>query len=237
MKALSPNWFSQGILDPEYKRYILLAYLQHVDEEYKQTKVFPVLQQLASNATAMKDFTERCEELSSSFPKEISGFDQAKGQLTYKSKVQDPELLMVINEILDYSIPKVEEKINQGKELYNSAESMIELEPLGILPIYKNEGYLITQNDANTPDNEVYRFKLSLIRAKNTSFKLETEFLKKTKRTIAHTFYQIKDKLIKDFNELPNPATFIAISKNKLPRESTFLPIAKRLLLKNLTQI
>ena len=33
---LSPEWFLEGTLDFEYKKYVLLAYLQHVSQEFAE---------------------------------------------------------------------------------------------------------------------------------------------------------------------------------------------------------
>ncbi len=233
MKTLNPNWFTEGILDAEYKRYILLAYLQEVEKEYKCSRIFPALQNLAINAKSMQDFKDQCESLSASFPKSLTGFDPKSGQLQYTASVNDPQLLAIINEIIDYSLPKIALKLQEGKEIYDTVENLIEIEPLGIIPIYKDEGYLFIQSDGET-HMDIYTYKISFLEEGKSDRILETTFLKRTKRTISNTFYGIKEKLIKEFQNLPIPATYVITSHLSFPKEATLLPVAKRLFVRKL---
>lgn len=41
MKTLSENWLTDGWIDFEYKKYILLACLQHVGGQFKEVKLDP----------------------------------------------------------------------------------------------------------------------------------------------------------------------------------------------------
>lgn len=233
MKTLNPYWFSEGLLDVEYKRYILLAYLQEVEKEYKQSKIFPALQNLAQNMTSMKEFKNKCDELSKSFPKTLSGLDINKLTLSYTPNIHDPELLEVMYEIIDFSLPKLEQKVQEGKEIYDNVERFIEIEPLGVIPIYKDEGYLFIQND-NDPNTDIYTYKVSFLEQGKINRVLQTQFLKNTTRSISNTYYSIKSTLIKEFQNLPNPATYLISSRLTLPKEATLLPVAKRLFIRTL---
>ena len=44
-KALKPHrsWLTEGVLDAEYKEYVLLAWLQKVKQDLKGTKLYPAL--------------------------------------------------------------------------------------------------------------------------------------------------------------------------------------------------
>lgn len=63
---------------------------------------------------------------------------------------------------------------------------------------------------------------------------LKTEFIEKSKKSFSNTFYSIKNRLIREFNHLPTPATFIISSALKLPKGAILLPVAKRLFLRKL---
>jgi len=236
MKTLNPYWFSEGLLDVEYKRYILLAYLQEVEKEYKQSKIFPALQNLAQNMSSMKEFREKCDELSNSFPKTLTGIDKDSLALAYTPNIHDPELLSVVYEIIDYSLPKLEEKVHQGKEIYDTVERFIEIEPLGVLPIYKDEGYLFLQNNSAS-ETDIYGYKISFLEHGKKGRVLQTEFIKNTTRSLSNTYYSIKNKLIKEFQSLPNPATYIISSSLSLPKEATLLPVAKRMFMRSLLSL
>lgn len=229
MKTLNPNWFAEGLIDTEYKKYILLAYLQEIEMEYKAAKLFPALNNVHEHIKCMKEFKDQCESLSAFFPKELTGIDSESGHLTYSSQVENPELLKIMNEIIEFSLPHLHEKLEQGKEIFNSVQNMIEIEPIGILPVYKDEGYFLL--NCQEPETEIYAFRISQLQDDNRCRILETKLLKKVKNSFSNTYYHIKEKLIKEFKELPNPATYLIQSQLKFPKESTLLPVAKRLFL------
>jgi len=229
MKTLNPNWFAEGLIDSEYKKYILLAFLQDIEKEYKESKIFPALKSVNETVKCMTDFREKCNSLSAYFPKNLTGIDESTGSLTYSAQVEDPELFSIMNQIIEYSLPKLEEKLEQGKEIFNCVQSMIEIEPIGVLPIYKDEGYFLI--NCNEPETEIYSFRISQIAGDSPYRILETQFLKQVKNSISNTYYTIKERLISEFQELPNPATYLIHSQLNFPKESTLLPVAKRLFL------
>ena len=51
--SLKENWFSDGWIDYELKKYTLLAYLKHVDEFFQDTKVYPFLSDLITHTTIL----------------------------------------------------------------------------------------------------------------------------------------------------------------------------------------
>ncbi len=229
MKTLNPNWFAEGLIDTEYKKYVLLAYLQEIEMEYKAAKIFPALHNLDENIKCMMEFREKCNSLSAFFPKELTGIDEKTGNLTYSAQVEDPDLLKIMNGIIEFSLPHLEEKLEQGKEIFNTVQSMIEIKPIGVLPIYKDEGYFLV--NCNEPETEIYAYRVSQLADDHRYRILETRFLKRVKNSISNTYYQIKNRLISEFNELPNPATYLIQSQLSYPKDSTLLPVAKRLFL------
>lgn len=233
MKTLKPYWFAEGLLDIEYKRYILLAYLQEVEIQYKHSKLFPSLQHLAMTMKSMLDFQAKCEELENQFPSEISSIDLNNKKIEYVPLFEDYSLLETVYEIINYSMPQVELKIEQGKEIYNSVEKLIEIEPVGVTPLYNDEGYFFLYSQIKN-ETDIFKYKMSFIDSGSQSRVLETNFLRKTKRSISNTFYAMKNSLIKEFSHLPNPATFLIKAELDFPKEETLLPIAKRIFMRRL---
>ena len=43
---LNRDWVTEGNLDVEYKKYLLLAYLQFVQQNFSQKKLYPPLSEL-----------------------------------------------------------------------------------------------------------------------------------------------------------------------------------------------
>lgn len=57
-QRLSDNWITTNHIDFEYKKYILLAYLQHVNDCFEETKLYPALSELVKhyrNLVALRD--------------------------------------------------------------------------------------------------------------------------------------------------------------------------------------
>ena len=42
MKDLDENWLTHGLIDIEYKKYIMMSYIQHVQDRFSDKKLYPV---------------------------------------------------------------------------------------------------------------------------------------------------------------------------------------------------
>ena len=49
MKKLSPDWITEKHIDFEYKKYVLLAYLQEVNMNFEKTHLYPFLADLVDH--------------------------------------------------------------------------------------------------------------------------------------------------------------------------------------------
>jgi hypothetical protein len=135
-----------------------------------------------------------------------------------------------LEDIIKYSLPKLKEYIDMGTKIYDVIEKNIVVEPVGITPIRKEEGYFFikTENDIY-----IYNYKLNhIISINNNLSVLETSLIKKTSLDITTTLETIKESLIIENDKIPNPAVYIINTKEQLPLMETILPISKRKLLK-----
>jgi hypothetical protein len=85
MKTLSANWITENLVDFEYKKYVLLGYLQQVKEHFKDKKLYPDLSDVIShykNLLALKNNTTSFKE---NIRKNVNGLDLEKMQLTYEN--------------------------------------------------------------------------------------------------------------------------------------------------------
>ncbi|MFD2202984.1 hypothetical protein [Shivajiella indica] len=234
MKTLSENWITEGWIDFEYKKYLLLAYLQHVDAQFKEVKLYPPLADLIHHYSKLQSFAEHKEKLKSSFPKMLQGPDLKEMKLNYKPLVIDDELMNQLEEIVQYSLPQFKKAIEDGKNIYDFLEQEMSIEPVGLSPLYQKEGYVFLSFDRSR-EIYVYRYKVSLFQNSVDSFKgIMMQLINKVRRTITQTFEQVKLDLIKTYKELPNPATFRINSPQIIPVQESFVPISKRLLLKTI---
>ena len=236
MEALKLNWITEGHLDFEYKKYLLLAYLQGCKKDFSEAKLYPPLSELVAHYRNLDDLKKDLEKMQQQFPKDLVGFDFEHRDLLYKSNLQADDPTTTITEILEFALPQVKETIAQGKELYDVLERHLELQPVGLVPFYQADGYLLLSEDLRN-DVFIYKYHHSVIAAAGEhlqSISLSYQFTET--RSISNTIEQIKIKLAKSDRELPNPATYFCLSKLQIPMQETLLPITKRLLLRMLSR-
>lgn len=237
MESLKHDWLTDGMIDYEYKKYVLLAYLQDIRKHFNLTELYPFLSDLVFHYRNLQKIKANKEVIYESFPKSISKADFKKLKFTYNRMIKDDELMAEIEDIIAFAIPQIESTINEGKELYEFVEENLEIAPVGLMPIYTQEGYFLINQDAAREVN-VYRYQLSVFESANETYRgITTTFISDDFRDISRPYEQIKLDLIKRFAELPNPATYLIVSKLKFPLPQTLLPVAKRLLVRTVTGV
>lgn len=233
--SLSDDWLTEGLIDLEFKKYKLLAFLHSVDDKFKTKRLYPPFADVIFHYKNLLKFKENNEILLKSFPKNISSVDLEKLALQYESKFQDPEFMEELQRIVEYAEPKLSNKIREGKELYDEIENQIKIEPIGLCPINQNEGYLLL-NVAHDPQVHVFEYQITIFDSADSKYRgIHTQYLQGIKKSISNTFESIKMGLIKQYKKLPNPATFIVDSKEYAPLDETLLPISKRLLVQKIS--
>lgn len=232
MKKLDANWLINGLVDYEYKKYLLLAYLKEVNHSFSKTELYPYLGDLIFHYNNLLSIKKNQSLLKESFPKELTSADFMKLKLNYKRVVEDDEVMKEIEDILDYAIPTVKNAVEEGKDIYEFIESKCEISPVGVTPLYADEGYMLM---TQIPSSEtiIYRYHMTVFENAHEKFRgINTTLIERRKRSPFFTFENLKLELVKAFKELPNPATYAVTSSLQVPMEATFLPIAKRLLIR-----
>ena len=107
MKKLSADWLTEGLIDFEYKQYVLLAYLQAVKESYNENKLYPFMADLVFHYKNLVELKENKKAVSDGFPKKISRVDFENFTLAYEKMLGESEYLEEIESIVDFAIPKI----------------------------------------------------------------------------------------------------------------------------------
>ena len=235
MEKLKHDWLTEGLIDYEYKKYILLAYLKDIKKRFNQSELYPFMSDLVFHYRNLLKVKQSKEVLYDSFPQSLSKADFNKLQLTYDKIIQDDDVMKQIEEILLFALPKVKSTLEEGKQLYDFVEENINMEPVGVSPIYSDEGYLFIHQDSST-NVSIYRYQMTFFEHAEEKFRsISTEFVMNEMKAVSKTYESMKISLVKQIKELPNPATYLAVSKLKFPLEQTVLPVAKRMLVKYLS--
>lgn len=235
--SLDPNWVTSGLLDFEFKKYILLDYMQKCQAAFHATKLYPPLSDLCLHYKNMVDLQNGLEHLEHYFPKMLTGIDAQKIEMVYQEFPLKNQEIETIQEIIEFALPMVKKAIADGKDIYEFVEQHLAIEPIGLMPLYKNEGYLLIHT-STASDVFVYKYHQSYLVLQNERFRqLQMEYVTHTTLSFTNTLENIKLDLIRKDPSLPQPATFDCVCGIGVPLEETLVPIAQRAALQHLSQL
>lgn len=236
MDRLSKDWLTQGLIDFEYKKYLLLAYLQHVKSSFTKVELYPFLGDLVFHYRNLIAVKENKSLIRESFPKELSLEEVKKLELSYRAMVEDDAVMSELETIIEFAIPQIKNSLQEGSVIYEYVESKCEISPVGLTPLYANEGYLFVTQPPEK-ETKVYRYQVSIFEDSSEQLRsLNTQFLESVDKSLINTYERIKLDLIKKYKDLPNPAAFLVLSKMKFPLTETLMPVAKRLFVKHISK-
>jgi hypothetical protein len=237
MEKLSNDWLTQGLIDLEYKKYVLLGYLKTVRSSFDRVELYPFMADLVFHYRNLMAVKENKALIRESFPKEISLEEFNRLELRYKQLVEDDAVMTELESIIDFSLPRIRESLQEGSAIYEYVESQCEISPIGVTPLYSNEGYLFVTSPPESETN-IYRYQVSFFDGSQEQLRsLNTEFIEKKEKKPLHTYERIKLELIRKFSDMPNPATFLILAKMKFPFSETLMPVAKRLFVKHISKV
>ena len=235
MENLDKDWFVKGLIDFEYKKYVLLDYISKVSRRFSNTQLYPFLADLIFHYQNLQEVRHSRAVLKKAFPKVISKADFLALKVKYKELINDDAVMAEIDSIIDYALPVIQHSLEDGTEIFDFVESQCEIIPIGVTPLYRKEGYLfITQPPESV--TQLYRFKFGLIDSNNqVNQGLQTEHLEEIPKSVFLTYENIKIDLIRRYQDLPNPAAYLIHSRMKFPLTETLAPVAKRMFVRHLS--
>ncbi|MDX2285125.1 MAG: hypothetical protein NW241_13250 [Bacteroidia bacterium] len=231
MKSLTPDWFVEGTVDFEYKKYVLLAYLQHVSREFAEVRLYPAFSDLIFHYQNLRRFREDKQRLYGQFPARLSEEEFRKLRLVQQPELPDDDVLQEVDQIVEYAIPTVQQRLQEGKDIYERIDERIRIEPIGISPLYRQEGYVFFHvTTARTV--RIYRYRIVFF--ENTEGNYHGITLRPVdsfEYSLANTYESMKLQLSRRYAELPNPAAYLVAASQAFPEDAALLPVAKRKLL------
>lgn len=235
MKTLSETWFTEGFIDFELKKYTLLAYLTEVNKYFNENKLYPQLADIIFHYNNITSFRENKKFLQEHFPKQLTEINIQKLQFAYEKMIEDDELMKELEDIIQYSANKIQNTIKTGAEIYEFVETKINIEPVGLVPLDVNEGYLLLK-DGKFNATVAYQYRLTFYEKHDEKYRgIRVDYIQKWERTLSNSPQNIKSELIKNRRQLPNPAVYHIETNLAYPLEETILPIAKRTFVKYLS--
>ena len=228
MKTLSETWFTEGYIDFELKKYTLLAYLNTVSKVFNQNMLYPQLADVIFHYNNIVAFRENKKFLQEHFPKQLTDINIQKLQFAYEKMIEDDEMMKELEDIIQYSARKIKSTIKVGAEIYEFVEDKLNIEPVGLIPLDVNEGYLFIK-DGTYSNTVVYQYRMTIFEKHDEKYRgIHTDYVESWQRTVSNSPQNIKSELIRNKKDLPNPAVYHIETDLAYPLEETLLPIAKR---------
>ena len=231
---LNDMWFMEGFIDFELQKYRLLAYLQEVNKYFTESKLYPQLSDMVFHYNNLVAFRDNKKFLQNQFPKQIETVDMQKLELVYEQMLVDNEVMQELERITQYALEEMKSTIDNGAEIYEFVEKQLKIEPIGIMPLYKSEGYMLLRFGGYS-EIRVYAYTITLFEHHDSRYKgVKIEYLDTWAKSIVNTYEQIKRDIVRLNRIMPNPAVFSIEFPHSIPLYETLLPIAKRVMVKHI---
>ena len=232
---LKLDLFTQVHSDFEIRQYKVLAALKKISDHFQYNRIYPHLGDLVELREMLIDIKQRLEDLRKEFPKRIKKIDFVNRVIEHEVVFVDESDLGKVEDLIEWALPYIDAKIEEGKTIYEFVNREIKIEEVGIVPNYTDEGYFFV------PDNEasklmLFQYEISIFKSSQDQYRaLKTQLMKELDKGRAQLSpNSIKLELIRENKQLPNPATFSFFTDLKLPFNETIFPVVKRKLLKQL---
>lgn len=236
MEKLTIDIFLQSAADPELSRYKVLAEIRKAGEMLNQNKLYPEFAEMISIYNLLNAIIQKRSLINEKLPERLIGFDLNEKKGIYGKEKLSEDKVDKVFDFINWAMPKIKEIIEEGKVIFDFVDENMKVNEVGILPIYKKEGYFFIP-DITNETLYTYRYEMILFPAESENLHtLKTNLLEEidideliTKKPENH-----KVDLVKKYPELPNPAAFNFDFEFDFPFKETILPVAKRKLLRKL---
>jgi len=224
--------------DLETRQYQILGALQKVKEQFRNNYIYPHLSSLIENFRILEDIESHITGLYEKFPRQIKKVDIEKMEIEHEVIFSDGGNLEMVKDLIQWARPYIEATINEGVSMFEYVDERLNVEQVGLMPGYTDEGYFFIP-DNNEKKLCLFRYELSIFSSSDEKYRaLKTNFVKKLELAAVHRSPNaVKMDLVKEYKELPNPATYAFNTELKMPFEYTLFPVAKRKLMRHLHEI
>ncbi|MFP4228635.1 MAG: hypothetical protein ACLFTE_07385 [Salinivenus sp.] len=237
MHPLSLDLFAEGVDDIERTQYKILGGLHRARTAFEKQRVYPHLAQLVELHGALVTVLNRTEDFRTPATGRIAGINWEEKSIDYEWPEFEGAEMAVVEDLIRWALPHIRDTIEEGAAVYEHVEENLELETVGIMPSYVQEGYLMVPNRA-ADALYVLRYTLSI-------FTEEGETHRALRTTHCKTVEQegvdidpatIKLRLLEERRDLPAPATYFSNIDLDVPYQETLLPVVKRRLVRQLAR-
>ncbi len=223
MSVLSFDLFAAAV-DPEAARYRILSGLQRARRAFRTYRAYPSLGRLVTLHAGLRALLDGAERVERSTAGPAIGVDWDAGRVVHAGA---PAPLAV--GLARWALPQIVETLEEGRALYEFASEHADLAAVGLVPPYRDEGYLVVRDGQEGV--RAIRYRVSALTGQDGRYRsLRTADVAVALDPLAPP-HSWKAALVAVAPDLPAPATFRLDADLDLPLDETLLPVAKRKLL------
>ena len=235
MSTLNLETFLTGPQDWEARQYLILQGLRDHYDRFSRNRLYPSLSELLELYVLLEGLVQKKGDIQNQLPQRLKEIDLENMKLIYEPVQGNDHDLEKAIELINWALPEIKKTLDEGMDIYNFVDDQITIEEVGIMPMYREEGYWFVP-ESRAARLHLLRYEVSLFTSAKERFRtLKTTLLESIEQaTIARSLESIKLELIKKYNDLPNPATYVCETVLDFPYAETILPVAKRKLMARL---
>ncbi len=229
--------FLQAARDEEKGQYLILAELQAIQKQFNQTKLFPALAQLIELYRSLHTILDNAAHIRQGIPRPIKAIDIENKKIIYDTLRLEEHTWETVEQTIRWALPKIQRIIQEGIAIGEFVEEQLEVNVVGILPSYLQEGYVLLP-DQHRREYALVRYEVTIFTAPDERYRaLKTQIVTRFARSIIEQPpTQLKARVQQYEKELSNPVLYQFTTQIEFPFEETLYPIAKRKFLRYLSQ-
>jgi len=239
METLNLSTFIKAADDVELSKYRVLAILKKYTNALHKNRLYPALAELISIKNELELLVEQMSLFDAEFVLNLnfSDFTEEENSPWEPTEYDETDLQRVF-EFITWALPEIKNAIEEGKAIFDFVDENIEINEVGVMPLYKNEGYFFI-SDIKNQLMKVYRYEMTLFSTEENplrTLKSKLVDLISLNAPEAESMYDLKHSLLEKYPDLPNPATYSFETSLDFPFIETILPVAKRKLVRTLAK-
>lgn len=237
MKSLTLESFVSSEEDIEINQYRILSGLKEFRTEFNRNKLYPSLSELVFLSSQLEEILHKKSNLNVALPKGIKGGSPAKN--VFVEIVDDAvERKDYLINLIEWALPIFKDVIHEAYILYDFIDESVNIKEIGISPLYKNEGYMLVQDNENSR-LQIYRYECADYSSNSKPFySLKTKFIDAARPiNFSGSVEYLKLELSKKYQDRSNIAAFLCETELDFPYNESIFPIAKRKLLGYLSDL
>ena len=228
---MNTDWVFQEPIDFEHKQYVLLDFLQKMDKQLQNLKLYPNFQQISLHLASINLITEKGQYLTlTRLLKDPDDEILISDLLVNSLPLFTKEEILEIYKVCLYSNDRIKDFFNQAKALWDVANDSISIEPIrNSKNIEPKEGLFFIKDNGLT---HLYEFTVKPIKKGVVDTKC---VIKKVciceEDSFEEKLSEVKKSLIKNINDpkiYKNLIVFKVHHTEQFPFKETLLPISKR---------